>query len=88
LAALEAEFESELQALGAPSDPLAEKLEPVSLRANKSDVSVRLVALACPPHIGAHGELASAWRPSGLLAHASNLRKDRVLEAQRDKPAG
>ncbi|MEK6802685.1 MAG: ATP-binding protein [Nitrospirota bacterium] len=50
LAALEAEFKAEADALAAATDPLTEKLETLSLKPTKSNISIKLVALAWVPH--------------------------------------
>ena len=50
LAALEAEFKAEADALAAATDPLTEKLESLSLKPTKSNISIKLVALAWVPH--------------------------------------
>ena len=50
LAALEAEFKAEADALAAATDPLTEKLETLSLKPSKSNISIKLVALAWVPH--------------------------------------
>ena len=50
LAALEAEFKAEADALVAATDPLTEKLESLSLKPTKSNISIKLVALAWVPH--------------------------------------
>jgi hypothetical protein len=55
LADLEAQFKEETDVLAAAIDPLNEKLETVSLKPTKANISVKLVALAWTPH----------WRDSG-----------------------
>ena len=50
LAALEAEFKAEADALAVATDPLTEKLETLSLKPSKSNISIKLVALAWVPH--------------------------------------
>ena len=50
LADLEAQFKAESEALAAASDPLQEKLQPVSLKPTKANITVKLVALAWTPH--------------------------------------
>ncbi len=50
LADLEAQFEAEADAVTTATDPLTEKLEIVSLKPAKANISVRLVALAWTPH--------------------------------------
>ena len=62
LADLEAQFKSESEALAAASDPLQEKLQPVSLKPAKADITVKLVTLAWTPHWrSSDGSLAPAW---------------------------
>ncbi|MCE9535115.1 MAG: ATP-binding protein [Nitrospirae bacterium] len=62
LADLEAQFKEETDALVAAIDPLNEKLETLSLKPTKSNIAVKLVALAWVPYWqdGA-GVLLSAW---------------------------
>ena len=55
LADLEAQFKTETDVLAAAIDPLNEKLETISLKPTKTNIAVRLVALAWAPH----------WRDSG-----------------------
>ncbi|MCS6288229.1 MAG: ATP-binding protein [Nitrospira sp.] len=50
LAALEAEFKAEAEALAAATDPLTETLELLSLKPTTSNISIKLVALAWVPH--------------------------------------
>lgn len=50
LADLEAQFKAEAEALVAATDPLTEKLERLSLKPAKSNITVKLVALAWAPH--------------------------------------
>jgi hypothetical protein len=62
LADLEAQFKAESESLATASDPMHEKLEPVSLRPAKSDIAVKLVALAWTPQWRApNGSTSSAW---------------------------
>ena len=62
LAELEAEFQSEVAAAEAASDPLSEALETVEVRLKKANISVRLVALAWAPYRqAADGSAAPAW---------------------------
>ena len=62
LADLEAQFKAESEALAQASDPMHEKLEPVSLRPAKADIAVKLVALAWTPQWRApNGSTSSAW---------------------------
>ena len=48
-AALETEFKTEADALAAATDPLTEKLDSLSLRPTKSNITIKLVALAWVP---------------------------------------
>jgi hypothetical protein len=50
LADLEAQFKAEAEALVAATDPLTEKLERLSLKPAKSNITIKLVALAWAPH--------------------------------------
>ena len=62
LAELEAQFKAETEALAAASDPLQEKLQPVSLKPAKADITVKLVSLAWTPHWrSSDGSMAPAW---------------------------
>jgi hypothetical protein len=62
LADLEALFRTETDALAAATDPLNEKLEPVSLKPTKANIAVKLVALAWTPHWqDGKGVLTQAW---------------------------
>ena len=62
LADLEAQFKAESEALAAASDPLQEKLQPVSLKPAKADIAVKLVSLAWTPHWrSSDGSMAPAW---------------------------
>ena len=47
---LEAQFTSDVASLDAVGDPLAERLETVSLKPSKSNIAVKLVALAWTPY--------------------------------------
>ncbi len=61
LADLEAQFKSESEALADAVDPLNEKLESIPIKPTKTNIAVKLVALAWVPH----------WRDaSGVLAPA------------------
>jgi hypothetical protein len=63
LSDLEAQFKSETDALLASTDPLTEKLETVSLKPTKSNIAVKLVALAWVPYWqDAKGSRAPAWQ--------------------------
>ncbi|BCA55724.1 ATP-binding protein [Nitrospira sp. KM1] len=50
LSELERQFESEREALSAATDPLGEKLDVVSIRPNKTNIAVKLVALVWVPY--------------------------------------
>jgi hypothetical protein len=62
VAALESELQSELEQRAAAKDPLTEKLESVTVRPTKSDVSVRFVALAWAPFRGDGAGAEPAWK--------------------------
>lgn len=60
---LEAQFKSERDALAAATDPLNEKLDTISIKPTKSNIAVKLVALAWTPHWRDRaGALAPAWQ--------------------------
>jgi hypothetical protein len=62
LAALDAQFKSESEALAAATDPLTEKLDTISIKPTKANITVRLVALAWAPYWHtADGPLKPAW---------------------------
>jgi hypothetical protein len=61
IAALNAELQAELDQRAAAADPLTEKLETVTVRPKKSDVSVRSVSLAWAPFRGEGANAAPAW---------------------------
>ncbi len=62
LAELEAQFKAETDSLIASIDPLTETLEVLSLKPTKSNIAVKLVALAWVPQWqDAGGGLTSAW---------------------------
>lgn len=62
LAVLEAEFKAEADALAVATDPLTEKLDLLSLKPSKSNIVVKLVALAWAPQWrAADGTLVPAW---------------------------
>ncbi len=62
LADLEAQFNAETSALAAATDPLTEKLDLLSLKPTKSNIVVKLVALAWAPQWrAADGTLVPAW---------------------------
>ena len=59
---LEAQFKAETNAVAAKTDPLTEPLETVSVKPNKSNIAVKLLALAWAPHWhNEHGTLMPAW---------------------------
>jgi hypothetical protein len=63
LADLETQFKTESDALAAATDPLNEKLERVSLKPTKPNISVKLVALAWTPHWrDGKGILTQSWQ--------------------------
>ncbi len=63
LADLEAQFKGETESLAAATDPLTEKLEAVSLKPSKTNIAVKLIALAWVPQWqDAGGRLTSAWQ--------------------------
>ncbi len=62
LAALEEQFKSESEALSAATDPVNEKLESISLKPTRANITVKLVALAWTPHWqDAKGQFTAAW---------------------------
>ncbi|MDQ1291635.1 MAG: hypothetical protein QG615_1444, partial [Nitrospirota bacterium] len=62
LAALEAQFKAESEAFAAATDPLSEKLETISIKPTKSNLAVKLVALAWTPQWrDAKGTVKPAW---------------------------
>lgn len=62
LSDLEAQFKSESDALTAATDPLTERLDLISLKPSKSNIAVKLVALAWVPHWrSADGASVPAW---------------------------
>ena len=62
IAALESELQAELDQRAAATDPLTEKLESLALRPKKSDIAVKLVALAWAPSIESAGQSTPAWK--------------------------
>lgn len=63
LADLEAQFKRETDALVAATDPLNEKLETISLKPTKTNITVKLVALAWTPHWrDEKGVLTQSWQ--------------------------
>ena len=62
LAALDAQFKAEADALGARTDPLTEPIETIALKPTRQNISVRLVALAwAPAWRDAAGRVTPAW---------------------------
>ena len=63
LAELEAQFKLESEALAAATDPVNEKLDSVSIKPTKSNIAVKLVALAWMPHWrDEKGVVTPAWQ--------------------------
>ena len=63
IAALDAQFKAEAEALGASTDPLTERLETLALTPTRQSISVRLVALAWAPcWRDRAGAISPAWR--------------------------
>ncbi len=63
LAELEAQFKTETEALATATHPLTEKLESLSLRPTKSNITIKLVALAWAPHWqDERGTQSPAWQ--------------------------
>jgi hypothetical protein len=59
---LQAEFDSEAQAVQERTDPTKEVLETIQVKPNKSDISVQLVALVWMPHWqDSQGNITPAW---------------------------
>jgi hypothetical protein len=62
LAALDAQFKAEADALGARTDPLTEPIETIALKPTRQNITVRLVALAwAPAWRDAAGRVTPAW---------------------------
>lgn len=62
LSALEAQFTAETAALAAATDPLTETLDSLIIKPSKSNIAVKLVALAWAPHWRtADGRALPAW---------------------------
>ena len=62
IAALDAQFKAEADALGASTDPLTEPLETLALKPARQNISVRLVALAWAPcRRDRAGAVTPAW---------------------------
>lgn len=63
LADLEDQFKSESERLAAATDPLNEKFESIAIRPTKSNIVVKLVALAWTPYWrDSRGTLTQAWQ--------------------------
>ncbi|MCA1609274.1 MAG: ATP-binding protein [Acidobacteria bacterium] len=62
IAELAGELQAELDLRAAATDPLTEKLEPLALRPKKSDIAVKLVALAWAPSNESGGQSTPAWK--------------------------
>jgi hypothetical protein len=62
LAGLEAEFKAEMEAYAAKSDAMNETLETIAIRPKKTNISVRLFALAWAPFWVKGEERAEAWK--------------------------
>ena len=62
MADLDAQFKAEADALTAATDPLTERLETISLKPTRQNISVRLVTLAWAPcWRDAGGAVTPAW---------------------------
>ncbi|HET9963105.1 MAG TPA: ATP-binding protein [Nitrospiraceae bacterium] len=62
LTELETQFKRESEAFSAATDPLTEQLETIAVKPTKSNIAVRLVALAWTPHWQApDGTVTPAW---------------------------
>jgi hypothetical protein len=63
LADLEAQFKTETDALASATDPLNERLETISLKPTKANITVKLVALAWAPYWrDEKGVLTQSWQ--------------------------
>jgi hypothetical protein len=63
LAELDAQLKAELEAHAASTDPLHEVLAPISIRPKKTNISVRLLALAWTPYWQKEdGSSTPAWQ--------------------------
>jgi hypothetical protein len=70
---LEADFKADVDALTAKTDPLAEQLEQVSVRAAKTDVSIQFLALAWFPYWQTiDARLIQAWRKQAFVQDKQN----------------
>jgi hypothetical protein len=59
---LEAQFQAEVDAIGAQTDPLTENLDTVTLRPRKSDIAVNSLGLVWMPHWkDQNGSMTPAW---------------------------
>jgi hypothetical protein len=61
LADLDAQFQAEATALEAGGDPASESFETLELRPSKTNISVKLVALAWTPHLR---DASGQWTPA------------------------
>ena len=62
LADLEAQFQAEVDSMSVAVDPLTEKLETITLKPKKTDITVRVVFLAWTPEWrDASGSTTPAW---------------------------
>jgi len=61
LADLDTQFQAEANAIEAGHDPAGETLETILLRPSKSDINVKLVALAWTPHLR---DASGQWAPA------------------------
>jgi hypothetical protein len=60
---LEGEFRREVEALAAKMDPLTERFDTITMKPNKSNITVKLVTLAWVPHWkDQSGNLTPAWQ--------------------------
>lgn len=60
---LEAQFQAEVDSMSATVDPLTEKLETITLKPKKTDITVRVVFLAWAPEWrDGSGKVTAAWR--------------------------
>ena len=83
LADLEAQFKTETDALAAATDPLNEKLETVSLKPTKANITVKLVALAWTPHW--RDEAAQRYQPDPGSMNGGRGRSARVRGRRKER---
>ncbi len=62
VADMDTQFQSEVQATTSRFDPTSEELEPIALRAKKSDITVKVMALGWEPHWRTTAGSAPAWQ--------------------------